>query len=408
MTAREVVLLGSTGSIGTQAIDVVRAQPRPVPRRRARRRAAAGRPARRAGARARRRGRRGRPATAAQDLQLAFYAEAQARGYSAGRVRACRRSWPGPTPPPSWPPGRCDVVLNGMTGSVGLAPTLAALRGRAHPGAGQQGVAGRRRAAGHRRAAPGPDRAGRLRALRARPVPARRAGRRGAPAGAHRERRAVPRPHRDELADVTPEQALAHPTWDMGPVVTINSATLVNKGLEVIEAHLLFGVAVRPDRRRRPPAVDRPLDGRVRRRLDAGAGQPAGHAAADRARPWAGPTGCRGAAVRPATGRTAPRPGSSSRSTTTAFPAVELCRAAGERAAPRRRCSTPPTRSASQAFLDGRLPFPGIVETVAAVVDEHPLRERPTLAEVLESEQWARQRAGAGRERAGRMTGQAA
>ena len=47
---------------------------------------------------------------------------------------------------------------------------------------------------------------------------------------------------RAELADVTPEQALAHPTWDMGPVVTINSATLVNKGLELIEAHLLFGV----------------------------------------------------------------------------------------------------------------------------------------------------------------------
>ena len=42
--------------------------------------------------------------------------------------------------------------------------------------------------------------------------------------------------------DVTPEQALAHPTWSMGPVVTINSATLVNKGLEVIEAHLLFGI----------------------------------------------------------------------------------------------------------------------------------------------------------------------
>ena len=47
---------------------------------------------------------------------------------------------------------------------------------------------------------------------------------------------------RDELAEVTVEQALAHPTWDMGPVVTINSATLVNKGLEVIEAHLLFDV----------------------------------------------------------------------------------------------------------------------------------------------------------------------
>ena len=47
---------------------------------------------------------------------------------------------------------------------------------------------------------------------------------------------------RDELLEVTVDQALAHPTWDMGPVVTINSATLVNKGLEVIEAHLLFGI----------------------------------------------------------------------------------------------------------------------------------------------------------------------
>ena len=55
--------------------------------------------------------------------------------------------------------------------------------------------------------------------------------------GAFRGRR------REELADVTLEDALKHPTWDMGPVVTINSATMVNKGLEVIEAHELFGVA---------------------------------------------------------------------------------------------------------------------------------------------------------------------
>ena len=47
---------------------------------------------------------------------------------------------------------------------------------------------------------------------------------------------------RDELAEVTVEEALQHPTWSMGPVITINSATLVNKGLEVIEAHLLFDI----------------------------------------------------------------------------------------------------------------------------------------------------------------------
>ena len=47
---------------------------------------------------------------------------------------------------------------------------------------------------------------------------------------------------RDELLDVTPEEALAHPTWSMGPKITVDSATLANKGLELIEAHFLFGL----------------------------------------------------------------------------------------------------------------------------------------------------------------------
>ena len=74
---------------------------------------------------------------------------------------------------------------------------------------------------------------------------------------------------RDELADVTPEQALAHPTWSMGPVITINSATLVNKGLEVIEAHLLFDIPFDRIEVVVHPTSGRALDGRVRRRLDA-------------------------------------------------------------------------------------------------------------------------------------------
>ena len=47
---------------------------------------------------------------------------------------------------------------------------------------------------------------------------------------------------RDELVDVTPDEALAHPTWSMGPKITVDSATLANKGLELIEAHFLFGI----------------------------------------------------------------------------------------------------------------------------------------------------------------------
>ena len=57
---------------------------------------------------------------------------------------------------------------------------------------------------------------------------------------------------------MTPEEALAHPTWSMGPKITIDSATLANKGLELIEAHFLFGLAVRPARGRRASDVDRP------------------------------------------------------------------------------------------------------------------------------------------------------
>src|SRR5438067_9848187 len=48
---------------------------------------------------------------------------------------------------------------------------------------------------------------------------------------------------RDELQDVSPEEALAHPTWNMGPKITVDSATLANKGLELIEAHFLFGLS---------------------------------------------------------------------------------------------------------------------------------------------------------------------
>ena len=73
---------------------------------------------------------------------------------------------------------------------------------------------------------------------------------------------------RSRLPDVTADGALGHPTWRMGPKITIDSATLMNKGLEVIEAHWLFDVTGRANRRRHPSAIDRALDGRARRRFD--------------------------------------------------------------------------------------------------------------------------------------------
>ena len=89
---------------------------------------------------------------------------------------------------------------------------------------------------------------------------------------------------RGQLADVTPADALRHPTWQMGPKITIDSATLMNKGLEVIEAHWLFGVPAVADRRRRASAVDRALDGGVQGRLDHRADGHHRHAAADSVR----------------------------------------------------------------------------------------------------------------------------
>src|SRR3954470_117552 len=204
---RRLILLGSTGSIGTQALDVVRAN---------RDRfevvgLAAG---------------RSREALEAQAAEFGVSATALGAEEAAQLVRDVD----------------CDVVLNGITGSVGLGPTLAALE------------AGRILALANKESLiVGGDLVTRL----ARPgqiVPVdsehsaiAQALRSGAPeevrrlvltasGGPFRGRR------RDELADVTPAQALAHPTWDMGLVVTTNSATLVNKGLEVIEASLLFGV----------------------------------------------------------------------------------------------------------------------------------------------------------------------
>jgi 1-deoxy-D-xylulose-5-phosphate reductoisomerase len=76
-----------------------------------------------------------------------------------------------------------------------------------------------------------------------------------------------------------------------------------------------------------------------------------------------------------------------------AFPAVALCKAAGRRGGTAPAVLNAANEVCVEAFVAGDLPFLGIVDTVAAVVEAHPFRERATLAEVLESEQWARQRA---------------
>ena len=93
------------------------------------------------------------------------------------------------------------------------------------------------------------------------------------------------------LEQVTPDQACAHPNWVMGRKISVDSATLMNKGLEFIEACLLFGVIPRTRRSADSSRKHRALAGRIRRRLGAGAVRRAGHAHAHR--PCAGVAGAR-------------------------------------------------------------------------------------------------------------------
>ena len=133
----------------------------------------------------------------------------------------------------------CDVVLNGITGSIGLGPTLAALEvGNKVALANKESLV----AGGDLVMAHGRDRIIPVDSEHSAVFQAMMTGK-----IADVEKvilTASGGPFRDvkDLAEVSLTDALNHPTWNMGPVVTINSATLVNKGLEIIEAHYLFDI----------------------------------------------------------------------------------------------------------------------------------------------------------------------
>jgi 1-deoxy-D-xylulose-5-phosphate reductoisomerase len=380
-----VVLLGSTGSVGTQAVDVVRRHP---DRLRVVGLAAGGD---RVELLARQALDLGvevvavAKATAASDLQLAFYAAAQAKGFRSGDF-AVPKILAGPdavTELAGWP---CDVVLNGMTGSVGLAPTLAALTaGRTLALANKESLV----AGGPlvQAAVQRPDQIVPVDSEHSALAQCLRGGR------ATEVRRLVltasggPFRGRSDLANVTPEDALAHPTWDMGPVVTINSATLVNKGLEVIEAHLLFGLPYdRIDVVVHPQSLVHSMVEFVDGSTLAQVSPPDMRLPIALGLTWPDRLPHEGYGMdwsTPATWEFLPLDDA-------AFPAVQLCRAAGRRGGTAPAALNAANEECVAAFLDGRLPFPGIVDTVARVVDEHDFRERPTLSEVLDTEESAR------------------
>jgi 1-deoxy-D-xylulose 5-phosphate reductoisomerase len=385
---RNVILLGSTGSIGTQAADIVRANP---DRFRLTGLAAGG----------------ANPGLlASQALEfgvetVAVADKAAAREVATalaaqGSAQAGRPRLPellaGPDGVAELAARECDVVLNAVTGAVGLAATLATLdAGRVLALANKESlIMGGQLVAG--RAAPG----------QIIPVDSEhsaiaqclRSGWSGEVSKLVITASGGPFLHRSraDLAGVTPEQALAHPTWNMGPVITVNSATLVNKGLEVIEAHLLFGVGfdrieVVVHRQSVIHSMVEFTDGST----IAQASPPDMRIPIALALGWPD----RVPAAAPAVDWTTAHTWTFEPLDELAFPSVTLAREAGSAGGTAPAAFNAANEECVGAFLAGRIPFAGIVDTVAQVVSEHhdPAGQAVDLADILSTDAWARQRA---------------
>ncbi|GEA84721.1 1-deoxy-D-xylulose-5-phosphate reductoisomerase [Cellulomonas gelida] len=380
---RRVVLLGSTGSIGTQALDVLARHPEAFEV--VGLAAGGGDPvllatqAVASGART--------VAVADERAVHAVRAALDAAGAGAVEVLA------GPDATTELAGFGADVVLNGITGSVGLRPTLAALRvGSTLALANKESlVVG---GALVHEAAVRPDQIVPVDSEHSAIAQALRSG-------ASREvarlvLTASGGPFRgwatDDVKTVTPQQALAHPTWAMGPVVTVNSATLMNKGLELIEAHLLFGVpADRIDVVVHPQSVVHSMVQFVDGSTIAQASPPdmrlpiaLGLSWPDRlddvaaACDWTSPTAW---TFEPLDEET--------------FGAVRLARRAVAASATHPAVYNAANEQCVTAFLAGRIGFLDIVTTVERVVDEHDGTPAGslTLDGVLAAELWARARA---------------
>jgi 1-deoxy-D-xylulose-5-phosphate reductoisomerase len=386
---RDVVLLGSTGSIGTQALDVIRRNPGRF---------------RVAGLAA---GGSDPGLLAAQALEFGPEVVAVEREDAVAAVTGALRARAGQCPAPAAPAPKvlggpdavaeaaawpCDVVLNGVTGFSGLPATLAALTaGRVLALANKESlIAGGPLVAG--RAAPG----------QIVPVDSEhsaiaqclRGGSAGEVARLVLTASGGPfaRRSREELAAVTPEQALAHPTWNMGPVITINSATLVNKGLEVIEAHLLFGVgfdriSVVVHRQSVIHSMVEFTDGST----IAQASPPDMRIPIALALGWPD----RVPAAAPAIDWSAAHTWTFEPLDEEAFPAVRLAREAGQAGGTAPAAYNAANEVCVSAFLAGSIRFPRIVDIVARVVSEHdgPAGDAVTIEDVRAADSWARRRA---------------
>jgi 1-deoxy-D-xylulose-5-phosphate reductoisomerase len=287
-----------------------------------------------------------------------------------------------------------DLVLNALVGAAGLRPTLAAIE-RAIPVAlankeslvaGGDLVARARERTGAMLVPVDSEHSALFQVLGG--VPAERVERvvLTASGGPFRGRSV------DDLIDVVPADALAHPTWSMGAKITIDSATLMNKGLEIIEAHHLFGLPY--DRIEVVVHPQSLVHGMVR--LEDGSvlahcGPPDMRVPIAYALRWpAPPLPC---APLDLVGRRldfdAPDPET--------FRCLALARAAGETGGTAPAILNAANEVAVQAFLDGRIGFLDIAATVAHALDAVPAVAADELDTVLDADRRAREAAGAGR-----------
>jgi 1-deoxy-D-xylulose-5-phosphate reductoisomerase len=191
----------------------------------------------------------------------------------------------------------------------------------------------------------------------------------------------------DQLAGVSVAQALKHPTWDMGRKISIDSATLFNKGLEMIEARWLFdvemarvGVVVHPQSIIH--SMVEFVDGSVLAQLShSDMCFPIQYAVTWPARTRSSLQPVNFAALGQLTFEE-PR--------TADFPALTLAREAGETGGTLPAVLNAANEVAVAAFLDGRLSFPGIWQVVGDTMARHTSRPQPSLDEILDADAWAR------------------
>ena len=190
-----------------------------------------------------------------------------------------------------------------------------------------------------------------------------------------------------DLASVTPEQALRHPTWSMGRKISIDSATLFNKGLEMIEAKWLFGMPMeRVDVIVHPQSIVHSmvefLDGSILAQLGStDMALPIQYALTYPER-LTGPCAPLDLTALGKLEFEAPR--------NDLFPALDLARRAGTAGGTLPAVLNASNEAAVDAFLSGNLPFPGIWESVARAMDEVPFVEHPTLDQLIAADHAAR------------------